>query len=174
MIELIDIRSESSLKKCKLNHKSGKKQRRKSNKKLRDTFRRSEQPDERDDELENVHFSNFLGHKHGSVSYNDQIHPYTVRISDCDRALRPQSLPFEEEPPAQDEDEDLDDREEEFINPDAGDYSIPREEREYYMDWEYYAPTKTLTGRLRFKRISGEETKPADILTLEMPEEENY
>lgn len=70
--------------------------RRKQTKVRYDTWRRSEMPNEKDEKLENIHYSNFLGDKYGdnNAPYNSE---YPVNMRFCDRMR-------EEEKPA-----DLDD-----------------------------------------------------------------
>lgn len=151
--------------------KNAAKQRRKANKtktEKRDTFRRSEQPDERDDELENVHYANFLGDKHGSVLYNDPLRLTPLRFTPSSEETQAQTETLEQE-----DEEEMTEEEEQYLYPDAGDYSIPRKERDYYIEYNYYAPTDTLTGERRFRRI-GDEKEPTQLLTLEMPEDDNY
>jgi len=75
--------------------------RRKQGKTNYDTFRRDEQPDEEDTQLENIHYANFLGLKDitYSVPYNNKCIDEPVNINECDILL-----PYEDEPAIYEED----------------------------------------------------------------------
>lgn len=64
-------------------------ERRKQSKTNYETFRRDEQPDEEDEQLEDIHFANFLGLKalFYDLPYNDKHIDTPVNINECDILL---------------------------------------------------------------------------------------
>ena len=71
--------------------------RRKQNKTRFDTFRRSEQPDEKDLLLEDIHIANFLGNAH--ANYFEEFHDnfynkFVFNINMCDM-FRAENLAFD-------------------------------------------------------------------------------
>jgi hypothetical protein len=69
--------------------------RRKQGKQNYDTFRRDEQPNEEDLQLEDIHFANFLGLKYAvnGVPYNNIRFNYPVNLNECDM-FRPETEEF--------------------------------------------------------------------------------
>jgi hypothetical protein len=68
-------------------------ERRKQQKVRYDTERRSDEPDAADEQMENMHFANFLGTVETEVFYNDSDSFFgEVNIKMCDK-LRPDSSP---------------------------------------------------------------------------------
>jgi hypothetical protein len=69
--------------------------RRKQGKQNYDTFRRDEQPNEEDIQLEDIHFANFLGLKYAvnGVPYNNINLNYPVNLNECDM-FRPETEEF--------------------------------------------------------------------------------
>jgi hypothetical protein len=63
--------------------------RRKQGKTNYDTFRRYDQPDEEDTQLENIHYANFLGLKDIAyrVQYNNKCIDEQININECDILL---------------------------------------------------------------------------------------
>ena len=171
IIDHIITKSESSLYEHKSGKKSGKKERatekywesekgrerRKGEKtrirqKRREELRVEQLPTEKDVELENIHYANFRGDKRGAFPYNDPMcQGDFVSLSDCDVCLRPDQVsPYENDPecPKQEQDEDpncISDLGSPFC-----DFSIPEEERKYYMQFMYIQATRTLTGTTVF------------------------
>lgn len=117
-------------------------ERRKQGKSRFDTFRREEQPDERDLRLEDIHFANFLGVKDSvGVPYNNTHINEPVNIIECD-ILRP-------EPEAETISQ---------VGSEESDYGswatqISREPNtKLNMNWDYEYDTQTLTCYSTFKR----------------------
>ena len=178
LIDRLEIQSESSVRHSAYNHKSGKKQRAtakywknetaRSRRKgentrirqqRREEIRLEYQPSEDDIYLENIHFADFLGCKDGTVRYNTpNNHQDNVCLSECDDILclrvkesEPSEPELEQE--SQDEDEDEDEEYPVFISEFASqfcDYSIPEEDRQYYMQLIYFVKKKTLSGETVF------------------------
>jgi len=160
-IDRLIIKSESSF----YEHKSGKKERdtaeywkmkgrerRKCEKtrikqQLREDVRLEQIPTEKDIELENIHYANFRGDKHGTFPYQGSI----VSLSDCDVCLRPDQVsPYENDPECPKEEQE---EEPIFISElgrDFCDFSIPEADRKYYMQLMYIPETRTLTGATIF------------------------
>jgi hypothetical protein len=115
LIERIVIKSESSEKshsKSKGGKHSGKKarntkqywsnesarQRRKQDKVRYDTHRREEQPDERDELLQDIHFANFVGDKTSEkgIAYNNNNEVFgSININMCDKYMTDANQPEE-------------------------------------------------------------------------------
>lgn len=138
-------------------------ERRKQTKVRHDTHRREEQPDERDLQLEDIHFANFLGSKReDGMPYNNIHIIEAVNICECD-TLRP-------EPEAEAEAEN-DKQNESLYNDDS--YILGSEDEAGYgswapqisrepntkwsMNWAYEPEIQTLTGYSTFKRGLEEE-----------------
>ena len=96
--------------------------RRKQTKVRYDTWRRSEMPNEKDEKLENIHYSNFLGDKYGdnNAPYNSE-YPVSLRYCDSMREYEPcstearDSLDEECSSNYYDYDEELEEEEEELF-----------------------------------------------------------
>ena len=185
-IDRIIMRSESSLYEHKSGNKSGKKeratekywetekgrQRRKGEKtrirqQLREDVRVESFPTEKDVELENIHYANFRGDKRGIFPYNDPADQGSiVSLSECDICLRPDQVsPYENDPECPKEGEPF------FISELGSnfcDFSIPEEDRKYYMQFMYIQATRTLTGTTVFCH-KDEEVNEDDIWVIECP-----
>ena len=186
-IDRLIIKSESSHYDHKSGNKSGKKERdtakywetekgrerRKGEKtrikqQLREDVRIVQIPTEKDVELENIHYANFRGDKHGTFPYNDPTDQGSiVSLSYCDVCLRPDQVsPYENDPecPKQEEEEPI------FISELGShfcDFSIPEEDRKYYMQFMYIRATRTLTGATIFCH-KDEQFDENDIWEIEM------
>jgi hypothetical protein len=189
-IERIIMQSESSLYEHKSGNKSGKKERdtaeywkikgrerRKGEKtriqqKRRKYARLENLPTEKDIELENIHFANFRGDKHGTFPYNDPAEQGSiVSLSDCDICLRPDQVsPYENDPECPKQEEQIQEEEHIFISElgrDFCDFSIPEEDRKYYMQLMYIQETRTLTGATIFCH-KDEQVNEDEIWVIEM------
>ena len=191
-IDRIIMQSESSLYDHKSGNKTGKKerdtakywetekgrQRRKGEKtriqqKRREELRVEQLPTEKDVELENIYYANFRGDKHGTFTYNDPICPEDiVSLSHCDICLRPDQVsPYENDPECPKQEEQLQEEEESIFISELGshfcDFSIPEEDRKYYMQLMYIQATRTLTGATVFCH-KDEEVNEDDIWAIEM------
>ena len=191
-IDRLIIKSESSLYDHKSGNKSGKKeratekfwetekgrQRRKGEKtrikrQLREYVRIVQIPTEKDIELENIHYANFRGDKHGTFPYNDPICPEDiVSLSHCDICLRPDQVsPYENDPECPKQEEQIQEEEEPIFISELGshfcDFSIPDEDRKYYMQLMYIQATLTFTGATVFYH-KDEEVNEDDIWAIEM------
>lgn len=169
-IDRFIIKSESSF----YEHKSGKKERdtaeywkmkgrerRKGEKtriqqKRRKYARIVQLPTEKDVELENIYYANFRGDKRGTFPYNDPADQGSiVSLSDCDVCLRPDQVdPYENDPECPKQEEQIQEEEETIFISELGshfcDFSIPEEDRKYYMQFMYIRATRTLTGATIF------------------------
>ena len=184
-IDRLIIKSESSFYEHKSGNKSGNKrratekywetekgrQRRKGEKtrikQLREDVRIVQIPTEKDVELENIHYANFRGDKHGTFPYNDpEDQGSIVSLSDCDVCLRPDQVsPYENDPECPKQEE-----EPIFISELGShfcDFSIPEEDRKYYMQFMYIRATRTLTGATIFCH-KDEQFDENDIWEIEM------
>jgi hypothetical protein len=122
-------------------------ERRKKGKSRFDTFRREEQPDEKDLRLEDIHFANFLGVKDTvvGVPYNNTHIDEPVNIIECD-ILR-------HEPKAETVSENISHVESEESDYGSWASQISREPNtKWYMNWIYETETQSLTGYSTFKR----------------------
>jgi hypothetical protein len=138
-------------------------ERRKQTKVRHDTHRREEQPDERDLQLEDIHFANFLGVKditYGGMPYNNTHINEPVNLCECDM-LRP-------EPEADNVSLDsLDRRAQEMdqMSEDDDEYGswanqISREPNaKWEIRWNYEEETQTLSGESYFKRGLDEDAE---------------
>lgn len=190
-IDRLIMQSESSLYEHKSGHKSGKKERdtskywetekgkerRKGDKtriqqKRREEVRVERLPTEKDVELENIHYANFRGDKHVTFPYNDPVDQYVVSLSDCDVCLRPDQVsPYDNDPECPKQEEQIQEDEEPIFISELGshfcDFSIPEEDRKYYMQFMYIRATRTLTGATIFCH-KDEQFDENDILEIEM------
>jgi hypothetical protein len=112
-------------------------------------------PSEKDIELENIHYANFRGDKHGTFPYNDPMEQGSiVSLSDCDVCLRPDQVsPYENDPECPKAEQEHETEEPIFISELGShfcDFGIPAEERKYYMQLMYIRATRTITGATVF------------------------
>jgi hypothetical protein len=180
-IDRIIMQSESSF----YEHKSGKKERdtaeywkiksrerRKGEKtriqqKRRKYARIVQLPTEKDVELENIYYANFRGDKRGAFPYQGSI----ISLSDCDVCLRPDQVdPYENDPECPKAEQEHETEEPIFISELGShfcDFSIPEEDRRYYMQLMYIQATRTLTGATVFCH-KDEEVNEDDIWAIEI------
>jgi hypothetical protein len=133
------------------------------------THRREEQPDEKDLQLEGIHFANFLGIKdikyikYGGMPYNNTHINEPVNLCDCDM-LRPEpesdnvsldSLTRR----AEEMDQTSEDGDDSY-NYGSWANQISREPNaKWDMRWIYEPETQTLTGYSTFKRCLDEDAE---------------
>jgi len=134
-------------------------ERRKQTKVRHDTHRREEQPDERDLQLEDIHFANFLGVKditYIGMPYNNTHINEPVNINECD-ILRPE--PEEDGDSAQEMDQMSEDGDDPY-NFDSWTSQISREPNsKWEMRWNYEPETQTLSGESYYKRGLDEDAE---------------
>ena len=132
-------------------------ERRKQTKVRHDTHRREEQPDERDLQLEDIHFANFIGSKcEDGIPYNNVHIDEPVNLNECDTYDTVEtSKNVAEEAAPQEEDGDYINTEEYFST-----RQIEREPNSVWnMNWAYEQETQTLFGYSTFKRGLDEEAE---------------
>jgi hypothetical protein len=136
--------------------------RRKQGKTRFDTHRREEQPDERDLQLEDIHFANFLGlpRSEDGIPYNNVHIDEPVNIIECDIYLKSESSKNVAEEAAAPQDVEEDDYDSIIGSEDEAGYvrQISREPNtKWDMRWYYEPETRTLTGESAFKRGRDDE-----------------